>query len=131
MRRCFPPFGPNAERPGVPFRTLAPFSCPVHSGAPLSIRLGPLERAWAFDTVRLGGKRALPLAAPPGRRGEVRRTPRCARLGRASVPNPWAGRPYRGPYGLRSVPLLSARRLDEIMKQVLKRGIVRSAAHPR
>ena len=52
---------------------LAPFSCPVHSGAPLSIRLGPLPRAWAFGTVRLRGENEHCRSQPPLLDGNARR----------------------------------------------------------
>ena len=35
MRRCFPPFGPNAERPGVPFRTHEPHRGSLASSKPI------------------------------------------------------------------------------------------------
>lgn len=64
---------------------LAPFSCPVHSGAPLSIRLGPLPRAWAFGTVRLRGENEHCRWQPPLRLTETRdegeRNARCGWVG--------------------------------------------------
>jgi len=53
--------------------SVSPFSCPVHSGAPLSIRLGPLPRAWAFGTVRLRGENEHCRSQPPLLDGNARR----------------------------------------------------------